>query len=502
MKRNKQVLWAMTELGDDLIDAAQRYRPKKTIWRHLLPVAACLAVVLGLWQAGKQPVRIPAEFVPPVTESVQEIVPQEVSADPAKAVHILDVSSTTPRMVAVDEEGTVVAEAERLEFITDRATGERLAILATTVWGADSDWKSTERIVYDLFGTELHRIKARQIQCVGDVAAVTYHAENVSLYHRDGTVLQENLSWAVAYRDCMAVGSAGEERTQQYYGPDGTLMVDSAVDDLNRFDTYYGERTLFYKRSGDSVGLVDLHGNWVIEPKYAEYDFVNDTCVRCKDAVGSWVLVSLETGEVLYRMGPEKRYVEPRGGFLFCMGDAGSWWEDRRGTVIVPPAPQVQAVDDGDDGNLDLFFAQDLKGETIYYETDGTERLRVSGIPKLETLSSRTAAGIRETGDGQTELRLVDLSTGEERGGFSKAYLDVDRMFAYGEDKELLSGCFYAWYRGEDGSVYADLMDENGNILLEQLLETREGTQPHIGGGVFRVEGGYRHLDGTWLYRE
>ena len=38
MKRNKQVLWAMTELGDDLIDAAQWYRPEKPLWRQLLPV--------------------------------------------------------------------------------------------------------------------------------------------------------------------------------------------------------------------------------------------------------------------------------------------------------------------------------------------------------------------------------------------------------------------------------------------------------------------------------
>ena len=371
----------------------------------------------------------------------------------------------------------------------------------TPVYGADSDWKSAERIVCDLSGRELHRLCARRILCVGNVAAVVYSAEKVSLYDRNGTLLQAELSWATAYRDCMAVGVA-ETGTRRYYGPDGTLLVDTLRDGVNQFDTYYGEQTLFYKRQGDDVGLAGLDGSWVVEPGYTAHHYIDEACVRCREAGGNWVLVSLETGEVLCRLGTEERYAEPWGPLLFCVGEDGQRWEDWNGNVIVPAAARARAVDADGDRTPELLLAEDLCGTVTCYEPDGACRLQVTGMLALEPLSAQKAAGIRETETGQTELRLIDLETGEELGGFSRNYQEVVPVLAQEADRELVAGIFYAWYSAENGERYADLIDENGTILLEQLRQTRDGAMPHIGGGVFRVEGGYRRIDGTWLYRE
>lgn len=65
MKPEEQLLEAMSEVGLDLVDMAEKLRMPKSFWRRTLPVAACAALMLcaGLygWRSLRTPAAVPGE---------------------------------------------------------------------------------------------------------------------------------------------------------------------------------------------------------------------------------------------------------------------------------------------------------------------------------------------------------------------------------------------------------------------------------------------------------
>lgn len=526
----EQLLDAMGDVGTDLVDMAEKVRFPKSFLRRTLPVAACMAVFLGaglflqnylmgapeaaeeaaapsVQTAAETPAadRTPVEKAAEVPDFVHDLLRSE-----AETYYIVDIpDDQTRRVAAVDAQGNVLVEAENVEFITDRATGDDLAILATTEYGADSDWTSAERIVYDLQGQELCRINARSVQVCGDLAAVTYGADDVNLYLRDGTLLESGLIGAEARKDCMACWYGEEPYSRAYYGPDGTLLVNDTPDDAMRVFcglTQSGE-TLLIRRENDLMGLVDLQGNWVVNPLFVDFRESVHGYLRCQDAAGDWFLVDDRTGEIVYKMASESDWVSAAyDGSMLIYEDSRSRVEDWYRNVIIPPADYIQVIDDDGDRVPELFQAWE-GSDAVYYAPDGTERLRITDAGALVTLSSRAAVYTKTiqddpTGEWIVDFAIIDLETGQGNREFAKAYQRAVELCVYPEDGPVKkTGLFYACYQGPDGTEKMDLLDENGNVILENLQVSERTGEPHIGGGVFLTTEGYQYADGRWLYR-
>ena len=518
MNFSEQLLDAMGDVGVDLVDMAEKVRFRKSFLRRTIPAAACLALLLGAgwfaqsWLSGGP---APAAQLP-VTE-VQ--APEQEAAVPAKMqsagqiekqdVYVLELPGETRRMAAVDKEGRVLAEAEDVSLIRDEMTGEILAILATTVYGADSDWESAERIIYDLQGQETDRLQAKEILCVGNLVAVNYHYGDVDLYLRDGTPVQEDLQWVIARKDCMYGVSGDGNWMLDFYGPDGSRLQRLA-DDAQIYQNLYvsepeTEQTLLLCESDGLTGLRDLDDNWVVEPRFRQFADSYNGYVRCKDWQ-DWFLVDLQTGETAYKIGKQDALVIPYANCLRWTEGTTTYVKDWYGNTLIPQAESIQVLDDDDDLTPELFLVKELSGDYVFVEPDGTERLRIADAGAVNGISSRTAAytkTVRDaaTGEWTVDFALIDLETGVGNRKFEKAYTGSSNLYLLPYDKGQTPGWIYVSYEDETGSTRTDLMDETGTVLLENLQTSSRTGMSYIGGGAFLVDGGYRFADGTWLYR-
>ena len=507
----EQLLDAMGDVGMDLVDMSEKIRFPKSFLRRTLPVAACMALLLGAglyfrtWftaePAAAEPENTPSVAEVPILEEGPYIRTKQWEAE--QSCYLLRLPGQTRRVAAVDRDGTVLAEAEDLSFIKDAGSGDCLGILATTVYGADSEWNSAERIIYDMQGKELGTIEAREILCVGDLVAVNYHAGEVNLYLRDGTEVASGFAWAIAYADCMAVGDPKTD-TVCYYDPSGAeVMADTAYDNLIKLETYEEQSpTWFRKTENGLTGLVNLYGNWVVEPRFAEFGIPENGYIPCTDIPGDQFLVDLETGKIVYKAQSDAVVQKGVGSAVMLYSDGYYWLENFYGAVIVPPAAQIQIADDDRDGTPELFVATNQNGDVVYYEPDGTERLRICGAGAVETVSSDFAVYTRTvqeemTGEWTVDFALIDLETGQGDRDFAKPYTKASRV--YGEPVQ--TDLFYAWYEDSAGTGHVDLLDVTGTVLLEDL-QTLPGTEDqYANGDVFLTAEGYRYADGTWLYR-
>lgn len=504
-----QLLDAVGDVGMDLVDMAEKIRFPKSFLRRTLPVAACMAVLLGAglyfrtWFTAA-----PAETAPEQIPSVTSVLEAEqpVAAQNSTSIqpyYLLRLPGETRRVVAVDCAGTILAEAEDLSFITDAATGDYLGILATTVYGTDSEWNSAERIVYDMQGNQLLSIEAQEILCVGNLVAVNYHYGEVALYLRDGTEIASGFAWAIAYSDCIAVGDPKTD-TVYYYDPSGMeVMVDTAYDNLIKLDTYDEQApTWFRKTENGLTGLINLYGNWVVEPRFSSFGVPENGYIPCTDIPGDQFLVDLETGKIVYKAQSGALVQKGCGNVVLLYADGNYWLEDVYGTGIVPPAAQIQIVDDDRDGVPELFVATEHFGDVVYYETDGTERLRICGAGAVENLSSDYAVYTRTvqedaTGEWTVDFALIYLRTGQGNRAFEKPYTKASRV--YGETVQ--TDLFYAWYEDSTGTGHVDLLSTSGTVLLEDLRIIPGTEDQYANGDVFLTAKGYCYADGTMLYR-
>ena len=507
----EQLLDAVGDVGMDLVDMSEKIRFPKSFLRRTLPVAACMALLLGAglyfrtWFTA-EPAAAEQEHMPSVAEAPELEVDQHIrvkQSDTEQSCYLLRLPGQTRRVAAVDRDGTVLAEAEDLSFITDAGTGDYLGILATTVYGTDSEWNSAERIIYDMQGKELGTIEAKEILCVGDLVAVNYHYGEVTLYLRDGTEVAGGFAWAIAYADCMAVGDPKTD-TVIYYDPSGAeVMVDTAYDNLIKLETYDEQTpTWFRKTENGLAGLVNLYGNWVVEPRFAEFGVPENGYIPCTDIPGDHFLVDLETGKIVCKAQNGAMVKMGYGDVVMLYSDGYCWLENFYGTVIVPLAARIQIADDDRDGTPELFVATKQNGDVVYYEPDGTERLRICGAGAVETISSDYAVYTRtvqdeNTGEWAVDFALIDLQTGQGNREFEKPYTRASRL----DGETVLTDLFYAWYEDSAGNSRVDLLDASGTVLLEDLQVLPGTEDQYANGDVFLTAEGYCYADGIWLYR-
>ena len=173
MKRAQQILWAMTELGDDVVDMAEELRFEKPLWKQLLPIAACLVLLTGIVMQIQHlhPIAQEAATSPPQSAAIVDMQPERPQQTeptvPEETAQLWTPEAppcyTLPLenggYVAVDRDGNILLQVENgtLSLLTDEATGEALAICHTV------DLKNLSVGVctitfYDLAGKRLEQI--------------------------------------------------------------------------------------------------------------------------------------------------------------------------------------------------------------------------------------------------------------------------------------------------------------------------------------------------------
>ena len=218
MKRSEQVLRAMNNIGDDLVDMAEQRMFPRGRWQRLLPVAACLALLVGTAAALRQLIPLPVQ-----PESTQETVLESPAETPAlkspaeqpalkeafpytadlKQARFTRELNSQPFYIfdpdpehdegpskAIAPDGTVLFETPdgQIEPLIDHLTGEYIAIMVcrraagTAIEGYQYD-------IYTLDGKQVVTgMAAYDVDCLGNVILVlesdgtNYRA---SVFHRD-----------------------------------------------------------------------------------------------------------------------------------------------------------------------------------------------------------------------------------------------------------------------------------------------------------------------------
>ena len=524
MKRNKQVLWAMTELGDDLIDAAQRYRPKKTIWRHLLPMAACLVAVLGLWQIGRQLQPVSEKPAPSSQEEVRQkqFLPLEQEAiwmperEDYYAFRLGGEYAAESDTVIVNGNGVPMVETQEgvAGLLRDEWSGEIRAILRR---------QEKQLVVLDFEGTEIARLEAAWMYCFGDLAVTEgEYGEPLSLYHiPTQRLLAENLQNDACMGDYLYVVPKDYENGRfLIYDHSGALRLrGTGTQEINNSMVVDGTLYLGINavKTGD-VSIIDQNGNAVTDRTYP-YDAYWYNGYIWWSENGEQRVLDLRTGQEVFSVPEQGEHGETiRIGLVYenlallFINDltGGVRLVDFSGTPIIPDiaskSVQVEFIDDEGDGIPELLACGNDGGgfyEMSYYTPDGTLVRKVPVTGSVDAVSSRTVLHT-EQGKGIT---LIHLESGETLTEFEKPYTDAVPLWPLEGGVQFSTGLFYAIYTDETGRQRVDLLREDGTVMLENLADfdsdiARQGAGPYEGGGAFRVEGGFRHIDGTWLYRE
>ena len=99
MSRSKQILWAMNDLGDDILDMTEKAVFDKPLWQRLLPAAACVLLVVGVWW-----------LLPPV----QRTVPEEIPLQPMEPTEHTPVQEEIPPVSEIPPAPVVILPEESL----------------------------------------------------------------------------------------------------------------------------------------------------------------------------------------------------------------------------------------------------------------------------------------------------------------------------------------------------------------------------------------------------
>jgi len=522
MKRNKQVLWAMTELGDDLIDAAQQYRAPKSLWRKLLPLAACAAVLVGLWQFGEWLRPVPAEPAPSSTESARQtkLLPLEQEEvwmpewEDYYAFRLDGECDAEDDAVIVNGNGVLMMETQdgRLGLLRDAWNGEIRAFLHR---------QEEQLVVLDFEGTEIARLDAAWMYCFDDLA-VTEGEDGtpLALYHiPTGQPIAENLQVAACRGDYLYVVPKDWENGRfMLYDHAGELLLrGTGTQEIDNSMVVDG--TLYLGINEDKTGdnsIIDQNGNAVTDRTYP-YDVQWYNGYIWWSENGEQRVLDLRTGQEVFAV-PERG----ESGETVSIGlvyenlvqlrvktgmVTRSRVVDWSGQPVVPDAVRVEFIDDEGDGIPELLACGNDGGgfyEMSYYTPDGTLVRSIPVAGSVDAVSSRTVLHT-EQGKGIT---LIHLESGETLTEFEKPYTDAVPLWLLDAGIQSSTGLFYAVYTDETGRQRVDLLRENGAVMREDLAATgfdenlaRQGAAPYEGGGAFRVESGFRHIDGTWLYR-
>lgn len=476
MKLNDQILLALTDVGDDLVEEAGCLSFPASPLRRMLPLAACCVLLLGAALALQtwKPIQEAQISLPDFEDTVQEDVPpveEDTKTPSLRPYYIMNLDDNLYGAVqAVDQDGNVLVEVEQgvIYDLVDEKTGEILAICAQDGLVVDEP-RDTPTYVYDLQGNLLTTVDAWSISCYGDVIEVYLGNEEYRYYSRT------DFSPIDYDPDAMLpVGFHRAGNVKYQYGADGLSAV---ADDTGK------------------MGLVDESGAWVLKPDCDDIAVVA-LGLAAVSRNGQYEVVSLETGDTVFTWPYPVIWIHADGYVVET--EDGLWLAvNEEGMAVCDAADVVYLVDDENDGQVEYLAEIHLKEEWACFCRPDGKAVRSIQFPggELRILSSRTAAVY--IWQGEASSWLVDLESGEEIHWIAHNYLDPQRISDY-EEAVILS----ATYQADDGTYHTDILSETGEVLIADVNDAR-GVN-HLGDGVFVANrDGKRVLvrvDGTILY--
>lgn len=518
MKLPEWILEALNDVGDDLVDMAESMRFPISPWRRIAPLAACLAVLIGLGAAAY--VWLPQSGQPSEDAALSQPEEEQDAARPEAwvwdpeplpfyelALH----DDIIGPAVAVDNAGNVLVETDQgfLEPLIDWETGEYLAIIADprseTVPRADN-----RLLVYDLEGNLVQELTAWGIDCLGDTVIVSY-ADHAALYSRaSGALIRDDLTNAWVAGSC--IQAVPLDGSAQYLLLDGNAAETARIalgQEMGGFWLWKGETYFSFHDSEGRWGIVDSHGNWIVEQTESMDDVsCSNGYAICRQEQGGYYAVDLESGEIILESPYDICIVFDQGAVVQLENGAYTVI-DRQGTPLFPACQSIRVLDDEGDRTMELLVLIGFDGTCRFLRRDGTVQLELNlGNANVHYISSRTALRDEpvqdESGAWVTDFALIDLETGAENRDFARPYsYGAPLWFSREDGSAYATGLFTAEYPDADGKFHTDLLREDGTVLLEDLTDSLNS---YMGGGVFSLErdGVYMlaRLDGTILYEQ
>lgn len=495
MNRQWEILLAMNSMGEDLLEQAECVRPSRSLWRTLLPLAACLCLVLGLFRVFTR------ELVQPAAETPRVLAPELQR----RSFYILESGSGEDGSgILVSGQGELLLSQEgaRAALLTDELTGQWISML---IYRWDPEAQQNRITFCDLNGKPVTELLAYGVACVGDVVIVE-EAYSSKLYRRsDGALLQEGLEWIAWDGDRICVRPRDGSTGPVVYDSTGQVLFtlkreQAAMPRVWKEQVWFRTYSFVNHAEKFDYGILDAWGNWAVEPKYTEV-LLSGGYFVAEDDLGTAV-VDPQTGEERFRL-PKTRgtVVEAwENAALVRLPENGWQILDWSGQPLTPAGNSIQILDDEGDGLPEAFLVLQ-SGSASLYGSDGCLQWNRSGTGFVEGVTSRT---VLLSGD---EICLIDILSGTVTDQFDRPYTSAIPLRPMMKGISCSTGLIYASWTDETGTVRTDVLWEDGTLALQDVQGydadlARTGGGSYEGGGVFQVTGGWRHIDGSWLWRD
>ena len=486
MKRTEQLLEALGNVGVDLVETAEDVVKIGKRWGGILSAAACLTVLLGLGaaamhglpgQTAAEPPEVqthalvdPMEEAPEVSVTIpEEDPPEQEETKEEWPVYLVN------SQLAVSGAGEVLVSLEQgyLEILTDKATGEPLAIVAfdrTDTAAGENDTIT----FYDFDGNLCHVLTACNVEVTGDTVVIGY-ADHAALYDRsDRSLIREDLTTAWVVRD-LVIGISMEDPDYYLVRRDTEPMLGYIrIDAVERIVEHENGVQFVYRENG-LLGLMDADGTMRVAPDYDEITKVDRQWMFGRQGE-VWFAVNWQTGQALELFRPQQLWeggavyedVQNPGCMLFATFSYDEAGRITDWQVHTEPCVAIEVVDDEGNGVPELLVAMEKRGHYAVWHPDGMLLNRIEAA-QLTVVNSHTAIGKRVTDNGEEAFFLVDLLTGDERHEFEKDYSYGQTLFFPNYEEGIVRpDLFYATYYDESGE-HVDLLTEDGTVVLENL---------------------------------
>lgn len=430
--------------------------------------------------------------------------------------------------VAVDSQGNVilVREADSLSLLLDSVTGEIVCIQETLHEGITTDqwgWAEPERSwcrLYDLQGNLLLEPEAPYVSISGDL--VSYYDTETNDYTvlclSDGSIVVERAGMAWMTGDVIIVKDVQWERPSTILDREGKVMWQQ--EDGWFISGYQQHGQSFYLQVVNPDGLTGLatpYGDMLLPCEYVEIGDITGNLAAASNG-SQWFVVDLQTGETLLQWPTriitllENSLIVAESqdyGRFFLIDYNGQRLSDRVFQWLNPVDDDFDDIPELLYGNLD--YSQEIRPEGVSWEQQTVVFLRPDGTElyceeyttsQLEPMDSRVI--LRRDGDWGSEntvYAIQHLETGEKIEIPVKNIIFTELLWLYSGEDPMDRQYFTAYYQNPLGHSRTCVVDQQGNILLDDLKGCI-----YLGGGVFQVsigfEMGLMDLNGNWLFRQ
>ena len=528
MNTSEEILTAMSGIGEDLVVMAEHQRFPRSAWQKVLPVAACLLIVIGSI-AGLKNLTAQPVYTEPPTEAVQPpevvqmpdevVVPEEPVEIPhcvkelkTPAFYIFDTDDTTDKnpSKAIAPDGSVLVSVEQgqIEPLVDKATGEYMAIMVYH----RSDGQTIHEGSYDIYNLEGKNIasmmQAYDVDCLGDVVMVQSDLGGeltVELFARDtyGPIFGGYGS-GIVVGDCIWLELQIDNDVVQYVA-DGSGTVRKVLQPIDNYYVWNG-RTYFVTITEQGVGLMDSHCEEVLSRAEGRtIHGISNGYACCEDKDGFY-LMDLRTDEEVFRW--DGYIAAAFADFVVAYSNnmqALIMWDGH----VFATGTQIRYVDGDADGKPELYMVEKEDAvEWICIGADGT--MTTNTLPLDETvyvgeyLSSRTA--VLHGADGE-KTWLVSIPDGKKTQ-LPRRYGTTFAILEDGQPTGLLCARWHPDDCTDIPGLRYDIIREDGTVLLEGLtvLDTGKSDFWTRQGDVFYTENDSMpsliRIDGTRIYQD